>query len=41
MKASVSDGKQVWWVEEFKFPYEPKSYVAPTKATDDGHGHPH
>jgi hypothetical protein len=30
-----------WWVDELFFPYKPKSYVAPEKAPDDGHGHAH
>lgn len=30
-----------WWVDEFKFPYKPQSFVAPAKAPDDGHGHAH
>jgi hypothetical protein len=35
-------GKQYeWWVDSIRFPYTPKSYVAPTKAPDDGHGHAH
>jgi hypothetical protein len=42
LKASLSDGKRIWWVEDFHFPYKPKSYVAPVKKQDDdGHGHPH
>jgi Domain of unknown function (DUF4190) len=35
-------GKQYeWWVEDVRFPYTPKSYVAPVAAPDDGHGHAH
>jgi hypothetical protein len=35
-------GKQYdWWVEDVKFPYVPKTYVAPVAAPDDGHGHAH
>lgn len=35
-------GKQYeWWVEDVRFPYTPKSYVAPVAVPDDGHGHPH
>jgi hypothetical protein len=30
-----------WWVEDIKFPYLRKSYVAATAPVDDGHGHPH
>jgi Domain of unknown function (DUF4190) len=34
-------GKQQyeWWVEELRFPYTPKTYVAPVTLPDDGHGH--
>ncbi len=28
-----------WWVEDVIFPYKPKSYQAPVKPVDDGHGH--
>jgi len=28
-----------WWVEDVKFPYQPKSYVVTKKPADDGHGH--
>ena len=35
-------GKQYeWWVDDVRFPYTPKSYVAPVAAPDDGHGHAH
>jgi len=35
-------GKQYeWWVDDIRFPYKPRTYVAPTKAPDDGHGHAH
>ncbi len=35
-------GKQYeWWVDTVSFPYTPHSYVVPTKAPDDGHGHAH
>ena len=38
----VPKGKQYeWWVDDVRFPYKPKSYVAPAKAPDDGHGHAH
>jgi hypothetical protein len=39
----IMNGKQYeWWVDEMKFPYVPKSYVAPAAApSDDGHGHAH
>jgi hypothetical protein len=30
-----------WWVEDVKFPYQPRSFAPPTKAVDDGHGHAH
>ena len=28
-----------WWVEDVRFPYERKTFAAPEKAVDDGHGH--
>ena len=35
-------GKQYeWWVDDVRFPYKPKSYVAPVAVPDDGHGHTH
>jgi hypothetical protein len=35
-------GKQYeWWVDDVRFPYIPKSYVAASKPVDDGHGHAH
>ncbi len=38
----LREGKQYeWWVEDIRFPYKPRTYVAPTKAPDDGHGHAH
>jgi hypothetical protein len=30
-----------WWVDELYFPYIPRSYLAPDKPADDGHGHAH
>lgn len=30
-----------WWVDDLVFPYKPRSYVAPVKPVDDGHGHGH
>jgi hypothetical protein len=35
-------GKQYdWWVDEIRFPYAPRTFVAPVAAPDDGHGHAH
>lgn len=44
LKATVPEGKRgyEWWVDDVRYPYQPKSYVAPAKpAADDGHGHAH
>jgi hypothetical protein len=30
-----------WWVEDIRFPYQPRSFQAPEKPVDDGHGHAH
>jgi hypothetical protein len=30
-----------WWVEDVRFPYQRRSFTAPEKAVDDGHGHAH
>jgi Domain of unknown function (DUF4190) len=36
------NGKQYeWWVDDIRFPYTPRTYEAPVKAPDDGHGHAH
>ena len=38
----LMNGKQYeWWVDDIRFPYTPRTYTAPTKAPDDGHGHAH
>ncbi len=35
-------GKQYeWWVDDIRYPYTPRTYVAPVAAPDDGHGHAH
>jgi hypothetical protein len=41
MKAMKFEGKYDWWVEEFRYPYQPQSYVPAAKPVDDGHGHAH
>jgi hypothetical protein len=41
LKARIKGKQYEWWVEDVRFPYIPKSYVPPTKAVDDGHGHAH
>jgi hypothetical protein len=41
IKAEMKDGKYQWWIEEFVYPYTPRSKEVATKATDDGHGHGH
>ena len=30
-----------WWVDDVRFPYQPRSYSAAAKPVDDGHGHAH
>jgi hypothetical protein len=30
-----------WWVEDVRFPYLPRTFKAPDKPVDDGHGHAH
>jgi hypothetical protein len=30
-----------WWVDDVKFPYQRKTFEAPAKPVDDGHGHAH
>jgi hypothetical protein len=30
-----------WWVDDIRFPYQPKSYQMQAKPVDDGHGHAH
>ena len=34
-------GPARWYVGETRYPYIPKTYVAPVKPVDDGHGHAH
>jgi hypothetical protein len=41
LKATITGKKYEWWLEDVRFPYTPKSYVAATKPVDDGHGHAH
>jgi hypothetical protein len=28
-----------WWVDDTRYPYQPKSYKMTAKPVDDGHGH--
>ena len=28
-----------WWIDDIRYPYEPKSYQVESKPVDDGHGH--
>jgi hypothetical protein len=39
VKAVPVNGKYDWWVQQFVFPYTPRSYVAPEKPVVDEHGH--
>ncbi len=41
LKSDTRKSKYVWWVDEVRFPYEPRSYVPTPKPVDDGHGHGH
>jgi hypothetical protein len=41
LKGQLKDKKYEWWVDDIRYPYTPQTYVAPTKAPDDGHGHAH
>jgi hypothetical protein len=41
LKARPKGRQYEWWVEDLIFPYTPRSYVAPEKPADDGHGHAH
>ena len=41
LKAKPKGRSYEWWSDGMKFPYVPKSYVAPSKPVDDGHGHAH
>jgi hypothetical protein len=41
LKGQPSGRSIEWWVEEFKFPYSPKSFELQSKPADDGHGHAH
>jgi len=44
LKGTIPEGKRgyEWWIDDVRYPYQPQSYVAPTKPTgDDGHGHAH
>ncbi len=40
-KAKPSGRSYEWWTEGIRYPYTPKTYVAPDKPVDDGHGHAH
>lgn len=43
IKGMVPEGKRgyEWWIDDVRYPYKPRSYVAPVQAVDDGHGHAH
>jgi hypothetical protein len=40
-KGRVQGRHYEWWVEDVRFPYQPRSFRAPDKPVDDGHGHAH
>jgi hypothetical protein len=39
LKARPKGRQYEWWTESVKFPYQPKTYVAPAKPVGDGHDH--
>jgi len=43
IRGEPNETKNRWMVDQFKYPYNPKSYkhAPPKKADDDGHGHAH
>lgn len=41
LRGEVSGRTNHWFVGSIHYPYKLKSYVAPTKPVDDGHGHSH
>jgi uncharacterized protein DUF4190 len=41
MKGQREGGKLQWWLEDIRFPYQPKTHVVQPKPVDDGHGHGH
>jgi hypothetical protein len=40
-KARSHGRRYEWWVDHIIYPYQPRTYLAPTKPVDDGHGHSH
>jgi len=38
-KGSSKGRHYEWWVDDIRFPYQPKSFVVSKKPVDDGHGH--
>jgi len=41
LKARPKGRQYEWWTESVRFPYEPKTFVAPAKPAGDGHDHAH
>jgi len=41
LKARPKGRQYEWWAEAVRFPYEPKTFVVPTKPAGDGHDHAH
>lgn len=41
LKGNRDGNKLDWWIENFEYPYKPKTHVMATKPVDDGHGHGH
>jgi len=39
LKARPKGRQYEWWTESVRFPYEPKTFVAPAKPAGDGHAH--
>jgi Domain of unknown function (DUF4190) len=41
IRADPGHGRQEWYVEDLRYPYQPSSYTPAPKPVDDGHGHGH
>jgi hypothetical protein len=39
LKKKLEGRRESWWVEEYRYPYTPDSFVSEVKPVDDGHGH--
>jgi len=41
LKARPKGRQYEWWADSVRFPYQPKTFVPPTKPAGDGHDHAH